>query len=507
MISATIPSKRKRIPKQFFEAPAAAAAPPAAAPPAAKKGGRMKTKAAGPRGAPQSKVKTKAVSRIGLAPPPSSKATAPPPSVPSDATPAPPPPTMDVDKVFDVESTTSYMDMLNESTVDLDAGIDAFDGEGNVEEIDDEEEDEGDEEVVEVDPAAVGSSSTPKPRTANYSEIEDAILVRPCLLLSILCVDDVQTSHNIVVVQPKYAQQRYKDIAGSKNKEFQFQHCFSIPQHLPKWKLRDSEPKCKKEALLTMDDEATDAHMCGDHLRRLVYRGQWADALDYLGRFNSRKTVASNALHFFLHTLWALANVAAGATDGSVKSTAHQHGMALSMLICRCARLRSIVKAMVDSSQQCASLDWESTRVMAASLAYYLADEDPELYRLIQLPDHGQMLPLLPISLQSSSQHTPAFMDESLDRVAGLVEECLNAGKRQKLQSSGRVPRFLIPLQIAPRAPPVSQTNSGTTSVPNAGAPASSQIMSGAFTSLAKNSGMSSEQNSGESFCAFYKPG
>ncbi|KAM0873531.1 hypothetical protein ACQ4PT_038005 [Festuca glaucescens] len=166
MISATIPSKRKRIPKQFFEAPAAAAAPPAAAPPAAKKGGRMKTKAAGPRGAPQSKVKTKAVSRIGLAPPPSSKATAPPPSVPSDATPAPPPPTMDVDKVFDVESTTSYMDMLNESTVDLDADIDAFDGEGNVEEIDDEEEDEGDEEVVES-----GFSLAPKPFFSNFGAI------------------------------------------------------------------------------------------------------------------------------------------------------------------------------------------------------------------------------------------------------------------------------------------------------------------------------------------------
>lgn len=66
---------------------------------------------------------------------------------------------MDVDKVFDVESTTSYMDMLNESAVDLDAGIDAFDGECNVEEIDDEEEDEGDEEeVVEVDPGEVGST-------------------------------------------------------------------------------------------------------------------------------------------------------------------------------------------------------------------------------------------------------------------------------------------------------------------------------------------------------------
>jgi hypothetical protein len=47
MISATIPLKRKRIPKQFFKAPAAAAAPPAVTAIAAKKGGRTKTKAAG----------------------------------------------------------------------------------------------------------------------------------------------------------------------------------------------------------------------------------------------------------------------------------------------------------------------------------------------------------------------------------------------------------------------------------------------------------------------------
>nr|XP_051196865.1 uncharacterized protein LOC127310215 [Lolium perenne] len=173
MISATIPSKRKRFPNQFFEAPVAAAASPAAAspgeaPPAAKKAGRMKTKAAGPRGAAPAKVRTKAISRIGLAPPPPSKATPSPPSVPSDAPPAPPPSTMDVDKVFDLEFTTSYMDMLNGSAVNLDTCIDAFDGECNVEEIDEEEEDEA------------------------------------------------------------------------------------------QWKLRDNEPKCKKEALLTMDDEAED---------------------------------------------------------------------------------------------------------------------------------------------------------------------------------------------------------------------------------------------------------
>jgi hypothetical protein len=83
---------------------------------------------------------------------------------------------MDVDKVFDVESTTSYMDMLKDSSVDLAAGIDAFDEEDNVEGIDDEKEEEGegdeavdDEEVVEVDPAAASSSAPSKPRTAESS--------------------------------------------------------------------------------------------------------------------------------------------------------------------------------------------------------------------------------------------------------------------------------------------------------------------------------------------------
>jgi hypothetical protein len=77
------------------------------------------------------------------------------------------------------------MDMLNDSSVDLAAGIDAFDGKDNVEGIDDDEEEKGegdevvdDEEVVEVDPAAASSSAPPKPRTSNYTEIEDATLVR-----------------------------------------------------------------------------------------------------------------------------------------------------------------------------------------------------------------------------------------------------------------------------------------------------------------------------------------
>ena len=44
-------------------------------------------------------------------------------------------------------------------------------------------------------------------------------------------------------------------MAGSKNKEFQFKHCFDLLQHLPKWKLRDEETPPKKSAMLKMDDE------------------------------------------------------------------------------------------------------------------------------------------------------------------------------------------------------------------------------------------------------------
>ncbi|XP_071679710.1 uncharacterized protein [Lolium perenne] len=249
MISATIPSKRKRIPKQFLEAPAAAAASPAEAPPAAKKAGRMKTKAAGPRGAAPAKVRTKAISRIGLAPPPPSKATTSPPSVPSDAPPAPPPPTMDVDKVFDLESTTSYMDMLNNSAVGMDActGVDQR-GKRYWQRIED-------------------LYHQLKPRTKSmadrsYRSLEGRWnIIKPACSRWSTAMDQVADNPPSGCVPedyPKYAQARYKDMAGSKNKEFQFHHCFSILQHLPKWKLRDNELKCKKEALLTMDDEAED---------------------------------------------------------------------------------------------------------------------------------------------------------------------------------------------------------------------------------------------------------
>lgn len=90
-------------------------------------------------------------------------------------------------------------------------------------------------------------------------------------------------------------------------------------------------------------------------------------------------------------------------------------------------------------------------------------------------------------------------MDESLDRVAGLVDECLKAGKRQNLhqghllKSSEQVPGYPM-LFLSPPGAPVSQANSRTTAVQNAGATAPSLIMPGTFTNQVKNSGVSSAQ-------------
>uniref|UniRef100_A0ACD5XMM1 Uncharacterized protein n=1 Tax=Avena sativa TaxID=4498 RepID=A0ACD5XMM1_AVESA len=164
--------------------------------------------------------------------------------------------------------------MLNESAVDLDAGIDAFDGECNVEEIDDEEEDEGDgEEVVEVDPAAAGSSSTPKPRTANYSEIEDAILVRAWSKVGMDACTGVDQGgkrywqriedlyHQLKPRTKSMADRSYRSLEGRWN---------IIKPACSRWsaamdQVADNPPSgcvsedyCMKEALLTMDDEAED---------------------------------------------------------------------------------------------------------------------------------------------------------------------------------------------------------------------------------------------------------
>ncbi|CAM0901526.1 unnamed protein product [Alopecurus aequalis] len=294
VISATMPMKRKRTPKIFFDTPAAAAAGSAAAPmtpTAPAKGGQMKIKAAAGRGPPP-KAK-KAATPAAAVPPASTPSSADAREV-LDEVPAPP-------------VATSYMAMLNDSAVDLEAGIGAFDDDYADYAEDEEGDEEVDDDVVEVEAAAARRSKPGK--QSNYTEIEDVTLVRAWGKVSMdACTGTDQTgkrywqhiedlyhklkprtksladrsyrslegrwntiSQLVLVgalpwtkwriihqVDPKYAQLRYKDMAASKNKEFQFEHCFNLLQHLPKWKLRDEEPKCKKEAMLNMDDEEED---------------------------------------------------------------------------------------------------------------------------------------------------------------------------------------------------------------------------------------------------------
>ncbi|CAM0881573.1 unnamed protein product [Alopecurus aequalis] len=300
VISATMPMKRKRTPKIFFDTPAAAAAGSAAAPmtpTAPAKGGRMKIKAAAGRGPP----------------PKAKKAATPAAAVP----PAPTPSSADAREVLDEVPAppvaTSYMAMLNDSAVDLEAGIGAFDDDYADYAEDEEGDEEVDDDVVEVEAAAARRSKPGK--QSNYTEIEDVTLVRAWGKVSMdACTGTDQTGKRywqriedlyhklkprtksladrsyrslegrwntikpacsrwsaamdqvadnppsgcVASDYPKYAQLRYKDMAASKNKEFQFEHCFNLLQHLPKWKLRDEEPKCKKEAMLNMDDEEED---------------------------------------------------------------------------------------------------------------------------------------------------------------------------------------------------------------------------------------------------------
>ncbi|CAM0882498.1 unnamed protein product [Alopecurus aequalis] len=163
VISATMPMKRKRTPKIFFDTPAAAAAGSAAAPmtpTAPAKGGRMKIKAAAGRGPP----------------PKAKKAATPAAAVP----PAPTPSSADAREVLDEVPAppvaTSYMAMLNDSAVDLEAGIGAFDDDYADYAEDEEGDEEVDDDVVEVEAAAARRSKPGK--QSNYTEIEDVTLVR-----------------------------------------------------------------------------------------------------------------------------------------------------------------------------------------------------------------------------------------------------------------------------------------------------------------------------------------
>ncbi|XBJ23406.1 hypothetical protein VPH35_001570 [Triticum aestivum] len=205
------------------------------------------------------------------------KHTAAPPS-PPPSTAAPTPPT--VTDVFDEMSapTVLYRALLEDAKVNIGSPpLASFDF--HVEE-----------------PTAGGGARRPI-RTANYTEVEDVLLVKAWSQVGVDAVTDTdQTGKrywqriedmycnlkpktatlrarsyislqgrwelmkpacarwSAAMDQEKYADLRYKDMAGSKGKSFPFKHCWALLQHLAKWKLRDQESAPKKSDMIKMDD-------------------------------------------------------------------------------------------------------------------------------------------------------------------------------------------------------------------------------------------------------------
>ncbi|KAM3389581.1 hypothetical protein ACQJBY_011619 [Aegilops geniculata] len=249
------------------------------------------------------------------------------------------------------------------------------------------------------------------------------------------------------------------------------------------------------------------------HLRQLVVWGRWSEALDYMRRFlptalNDR-TLDARSLLFFLHTLWALANVAAAATacstDGldSVRSDLSF----LRTLASANAKLSSILRYTLHSPQFRSSLDWMLVRKKASLIVDDWALETPELRRKLQLPgDPGLPQDLLPIgplcprrhwrgqsrrakastiaksylnrkrSLPPPSPHPEGLPEDALSRVADLIEGCLRAGKLPELHQG-------CPLQ--------SNAKEGASGSPLL------QTMFSTVTNPSKNPGISSVTNTG----------
>ncbi|CAM0882220.1 unnamed protein product [Alopecurus aequalis] len=209
---------------------------------------------------------------------------------------------------------TSFMDMLHAAEVDIGAPpLDPFRDGDDLELIRDEEEEEGedDDELEEIEEEAFAAVARPAVRSSNYTDAEDVLLVRAWAsvgldaatgtdqtskqywqriedaylkmkpknrgfisrsyrslqrrwdLMKTACArwsaakDQVMDAPPSGTMESDYddiADLRYKEMAGSKGKPFQFKHAWAILQTYDKWKLRDQETAPEKSAMLDMED-------------------------------------------------------------------------------------------------------------------------------------------------------------------------------------------------------------------------------------------------------------
>ncbi|XP_071683779.1 uncharacterized protein [Lolium perenne] len=298
-------------------APAVAPAPPRTGRTTRTSRARAKVPSGGPRAAKakaaSSPAPRKAVAKrrapaklpVAAAVPPAPAAPEVPPATAAVVPPAPA-------AVPPAPAAVSFMDMLNEVEVDINAPPldpyrdDDLEGGEDAEGGDEEEEDDDDEDITEIQEEAFT-----RVRSSNYTDAEDILLVRAWAsvgldagtgtdqtgkrywqriedaylkmkpkrsgfasrsfwslqgrwdLMKPACarwsaamdqVMDAPPSGTVESDYEKIAGLRYKEMAGSKGKEFPFKHVWSILQTYDKWKLRDDETAPKKSAMLDMDD-------------------------------------------------------------------------------------------------------------------------------------------------------------------------------------------------------------------------------------------------------------
>nr|XP_051190449.1 protein transport protein SEC31-like [Lolium perenne] len=103
--------------------------------------------------------------------------------------------------------------------------------------------------------AAPPPVSVPLPPSAN--EVLDEMSAPTASYMGLLNDDEVNIGFLPSfrsTLKETYADLRYKDMAGSKEKSFAFKHCWALFKNLDKWKVRDQESNSKKSDIFNMDD-------------------------------------------------------------------------------------------------------------------------------------------------------------------------------------------------------------------------------------------------------------
>ncbi|CAM0902829.1 unnamed protein product [Alopecurus aequalis] len=137
--------------------------------------------------------------------------------------------------------------------------------------------------------------------------------------------------------------------------------------------------------------DKTRAHMSVPHLRCLVERGQWGDAVEYLERYLPTATPTrprsfhAQVLHYFLVMHHRFANAVDGTVDKLVPRNYLQLSNARAVTHAQ-LRLRSISFSILAVDEVRTNMDWQIVRNKASLVVYRLAHSTPELRGCIELP-------------------------------------------------------------------------------------------------------------------------